>query len=320
VKKPRLYASVGVVSAVLLAVFFVPLPHSVMSSMEIQLRGAEPVYVDVVMGGRLAKVYVKTGDHVSKGQELALLENLDLDLKIAEKSGDREQHSMQLQNLLRQGLSDPRAVTQIPELQKSLDMLDRELENLKRDRDRLLLRAPAEGTVMPPPATNEHEDPEGQLPFWSGTPLNPWNTGAYLKEGVMFCQIGDPKKLEAVLVIDQSDIEDVHENQSVDIKLDELPHDTLNSRITEIAQSDLKISPQRLSAKAGGELATKTDPGSGVERPQSTSYQARAPLDDTDGLMRLGLRGRAKVHATWLPLGIRLWRLVTHTFNFKLSG
>ncbi len=80
----------------------------------------------------------------------------------------------------------------------------------------------------------------------------------------------------------------------------------------------MKVTPQRLSSKTGGELATKTDPNSGVERPQSTSYQARAPLDNPDDLVRLGFRGRGKIHADWLPLATRLWRLLMHTFNFKL--
>ena len=65
-------------------------------------------------------------------------------------------------------------------------------------------------------------------------------------------------------------------------------------------------------------LATTTDPQTSIERPQSTSYQARVPLDDPDSLMRLGLRGQGKIHADWMPLGMRLWRLVMHTFNFKM--
>ena len=69
---------------------------------------------------------------------------------------------------------------------------------------------------------------------------------------------------------------------------------------------------------AGGDLASKTDPTTGIEHPQSTSYEARVPLDDKDGLLRLGMRGRGKIHVQWVSLGSRLWRFVIHTFNFKL--
>ena len=171
---------------------------------------------------------------------------------------------------------------------------------------------------MPPPLKPKREDPDGQLPAWSGNPLEKENLGAYLLEGEMFCQVGDPRKLEAVVIIDQADRNLVRPDQRVDIKIFELPHDTFTSKIAEIAESELKVCPQRLSNKAGGELATKTDPHTGVERPVSTSYQARVPLDDQTGLICLGLRGTARIRTDWIPLGTRLWRFLTHTFNFKL--
>jgi len=318
VKKPRMYATIGILTAVVLAVLLVPLPHSVMSTLEVQAHNAEPVYVDVASGGLLAEVDVKPGDTVVMGQQLARLRNTDLDLEVVKLSGEREQYSAKLTNMLRQGLNDSQSATQIPEIRKALQTIERQLRQKQRDQQRLVLVAPIAGTVMPPPPASEHEDPEGQLPAWSGTPLDPENVGAYLKESVMFCQISDPKKLEAIMIVDQGDIDHIHTKQKVDVKLDSLPHDTLYTHIDEISQTELKIVPQRLSTKTGAELATTTDPHTGIERPQSTSYQARAPLDNSDNLMRLGLRGRGKIHATWMPLGERLWRLFMHTFNFKL--
>ena len=51
----------------------------------------------------------------------------------------------------------------------------------------------------------------------------------------------------------------------------------------------------------------------------STSYQASAPIDDPNGQYKIGLRGQARVQTKWISLGSRLWRLLTHTFNFKLG-
>jgi hypothetical protein len=131
--------------------------------------------------------------------------------------------------------------------------------------------------------------------------------------------VGDPKVLEAVMVIDQTDRNLIEEGQDVDIKLEGFPSVTLHSAIKEIAQSSLKVTPKRLSTKSGGELPTKTNPQTGAEEPMSTTYPARAPIDDPAGQYRLGLRGQARVHTKWISLGERLWRLITHTFNFKLS-
>jgi putative peptide zinc metalloprotease protein len=123
--------------------------------------------------------------------------------------------------------------------------------------------------------------------------------------------------LEANLIIDQDEIPFVHENDVLDIKLDELPHTTFRTKITEIANLDLQVSPKNLSNKAGGEVITETDE-SGLERPMNTSYQARAPINDDEGLLYLGLRGKAKIYTRWQTLAERSWRYLTRTFNFKL--
>jgi hypothetical protein len=123
-----------------------------------------------------------------------------------------------------------------------------------------------------------------------------------------------------VLVVDQADRNMIQEDQHVDVKLEGFPAPsmTLHSKIKEIAESELKVTPRRLGTQHGGEVPTKTDPQTGIERPMSTSYQARVPIDDPAGQYRLGLRGQARVYTRWLPLGTRLWRLISHTFNFKL--
>jgi len=322
VKKPRMYASLGVLAALLLGVLFIPLPYSVICTLEIQARDAKPVYVDVPEGGKLEKIIVQPGDPVVKNQELAVLANPDIDVKIEELTGEVNRYEMKLENLRRR--SDLHARDEIRQVEESLAMVQGQLQQKKTDQARLRLKAPVDGTVLPPPETPAREDPEGQLPAWSGTPLERKNEHATLEDGVLFCQVGDPHKFDAILVIDQTDVEFVRElllkdeKPEVDIKLDSLPYDTLHSVVVEIADSNLKITPRRLSSKAGGPLATTTDPVTGVEKLRDTSYQARVPIDDPDGLLRLGLKGTGRVYTTWQPLGKRLWRLLSHTFQFKM--
>jgi putative peptide zinc metalloprotease protein len=320
VKKPRMIASVVIVAGLLAAVFWVPLPHSVMSAMTVQPREPDKVYVDVAEGGRLAEVCVVADQHVEPGQVLARLENHDLDLEVAKLKAKVAECDAQLDTLRRHDASDARAASEVPEVEKARETAEKELKKKQDDQERLVLRAQRSGTVLPPPAVPppKADDMEGQLPSWSGTPLDPQNKGAYLKEGVLFCLVGDPRQFEAILVIDQVDFNFVHVGQTADLKFDELPFDTLSGTIDLKSLDNLKITPKALSAKEGGDVASKPDPGTGAEVPQSTSYQARVPLDDPEGVLRLGLRGRAKIHADGMPLGDRLWRLVVHTFNFKL--
>ena len=103
----------------------------------------------------------------------------------------------------------------------------------------------------------------------------------------------------------------------VEVNLEALPSRIFTGEIKELAKTNLEIVPQSLSNQAGGELAPRSA-ASGVPRPLSTSYRARVPLDNSDGLLLLDLRGRAKIAADWRPLGSRIWRTVTHTFHFLL--
>ena len=316
VKKPRFYTSLGVLGALLLAVVFLPLPHSVICTLEIQPRDAQSVYVDVA--GTLVSIDVRSGQQVAAEQQLAQLRNIDVELEIAKLEGNVEEYRTRLESLLQQSFRNYRAADQIPQVEEALAAVEEQLEEKQRDLDRLKLVSRMAGTVLPPTLTPQREKDEEKLPTWSGTPLDPENLGATLEQGVLFCQIGDPKRLEAVLIVDQADRNMIRQGQSVDIKLEGYPSTTMHSEIAEIAESELKVTPQRLSTRSGGELPTITDPHTGVERPMSTSYQARVPIDDPEGLIRLGIRGQARVYTAWIPLGTRLWRLVAHTFNFKL--
>jgi len=271
------------------------------------------------VAGLLDHVEVQPGQKVAKDQTLARLTNLDLELEINKLAGKQEQYKIQKENLRQQQFQDPRrAGAELLQVEDALRAVSEELAHRRFDQAKLLLKAPIDGTVFPPPLVKKRENAEGRLATWSGTPLEPENRGAYLEASTLFCQIGNPRQIEAVLVIDQADIEFVAPGQIVDIKLQELPHLTLQGPIREVASTDLKVASQRLSAKAGGELATKTDPDTGIERLLNTSYQARVPLENPESLLCIGLRGQAKIFTARQSLGQRLWRLIAHTFNFKM--
>ena len=110
--------------------------------------------------------------------------------------------------------SDRKSPETIPQLEKALESVRKQRQEEEADRDRLMLTAARDGTVLPPPptpATHQEEIEGGQLPSWSGTPLDEESYRPFLKEGVLFCLVGDPRNLEAVLVIDQGDIDFVQD-------------------------------------------------------------------------------------------------------------
>ena len=82
VKKVRLYATFAVVTAVVLAVLFVPLPYRIFCPMEIEPHDAETVHV--VVPGRLEKALVKPGQHVEAGQPLLRIDPTKADASLNE--------------------------------------------------------------------------------------------------------------------------------------------------------------------------------------------------------------------------------------------
>ncbi len=319
VKKPRLYATLAGLGLIAAFILFVPLPYRVMCTLEIQPQDAAPVYVDVP--GRLVEVFVHQGDRVEKGQPLARLEDVDLELELAKLRELRDQYAVRVDSLQRRQFDDPEARDQLPAAVQALETVKKQLAEKEEDYRRLTLTAPCDGVVFPPPWREEQDDPEGPLPEWSATPLEAHNLGAFLQESDLFCLIGDPNKMEAILIIDQADIDFVAPGQAVKLKVNELPWSTYSGEIAEIAEVELEAASRRLSGKAGGDLPTVTDPRTGIERPISTSYQARVPLPNEDGLLRSGLRGKAKIYmdrAHWQTIGQRVWRAFRRTFNFKI--
>ncbi len=316
VDRERFTWSASWTAVLLLAFFFLPLPHRVYGTLELEAHDAATIYTEVA--GLLREVCVQPGQHVEPGAVLGKLDNVDVRLAVEELQGRRDQYRSQLLSLRHQRFEDETAGLQLPEVQKSLAAVEQQLEKMKQDEARLTLTAPVAGIVMPAAEVPERPSVEGDLVSWSGDPMAPKNLGCFMTAQDQFCLVGDPRNMHALVVVEQSDVGFLAVGQTVDVKLDALPGRTLHGVIHEISSADVKISPRHLSSKTGGELQTKTDAG-GYERPLTTSYHVLVwPLEGGDDELRIGLRGRARIHAPWQPVGMRIWRWFSRTFHFRL--
>ena len=91
----------------------------------------------------------------------------------------------------------------------------------------------------------------------------------------------------------------------------------MKGSLRDLAPVEMKVAPKSLSQQVGGGVATRTD-ASGVARPLNSTYQARVALEDPDGLIRVGMRGRAKIKTPWRSLGSRVMRYLARTFHFYI--
>lgn len=324
VKKPRLIASLAVVVVVIAAVIFVPLPHTVWCTFEIGPRDAAALYVDVP--GRLEEIHAKEGEHVVPDDPVVTLSNPEVELAVIRLEGELERTKTQLRGLRRESFRDSgQASLKVKQVRERQTTINEQLAEKRKELADLNILSPVSGVIIPAPPPPEQRD-EGRLPRWSGSPLAPKNKGATFAESQLICRIGDPDYLEALLVVDQADIELLDEARQDDkqpraiLQLDAFPGETLTSKVIEVAKVELQDAPARLSSKVGGELNTQTD-STGDLRPASTSYQARVPLDDQgrlQGLLCTGMRGKAKVATRSQSLGKRLSRYISRTFHFEL--
>ena len=310
IHRGRTALTCAAVLATVAGVFLVPLPFRVSAPAVIQPQEAHYAYV--IVPGRLVKS-VAAGQVVQKDQELARLVNLDVRKEIVELTGQRNQQRLQLENLRLRLADDPHVAPEIPAAEEALADVEERLRQRERDQQRLIPRAPAAGTVIPPPRQSDGRYTPGALHAWQGSPLDKENLGSHLDTGALFCLVGDPARLEAFLVIDQADMKFVRKGQRVRMQLDQMPGEILDGTIAELAKSDLKVAPRELSKESDLLIRVEKD---GIARPAATSYQARVVLDQHDRQLLVGTRGRAKIVAEPQPLAQRVYRYLKRLFSF----
>jgi putative peptide zinc metalloprotease protein len=296
VSKLRLSITLAVLAALLGFVFFVPVPVWWSVKASFILQPERPAYVWAELPGNLVKQHVKDGDEVKKGDLLAELDNPQKRDELIGLRRQAEQH-----RLLAEAYAKDRRETRgadVDREQKLFEDRTIQADALEKELNGLALRAPRDGVVIKPP---EPEDLGMSFELGSGRP---------------FCRIGDPRKLEALLLIEQSDKDLVRGDEPVQLRL--YSH-ALRSfpgtlRLANIEAQDI---PPELSNTAGGQLQTKLDEATGVQKPVHTHYYGIVAIDNSDGILKSGMRGRAKIDAAKLPLGVRFWRWLKHTFSFE---
>jgi putative peptide zinc metalloprotease protein len=300
VKKARAFACLAGFVGLLIAIMLIPTPLQISGTLVLTADDAESVYAEVP--GQVVQYHVRDGDHVKAGDLIATLRNLDkhkerdeLQSKI---SLNRAQHDYFIRTI------DPgerdRARIHLATAEKFEPMLDNVTEQIGK----LNLVAPCDGIVIGMP----HPETIGQ---W----LHP-NQG----QSKPLCQVADPTKLKAVMILDQSDVDLVTENNHPKawLKIYGTGSRTIESHVKEVAKRNREDLPPELSNAIGGEIAAKPDSKTGEVKPLSAVFEVSIPVDNSDLKLEPGLRGKARIDAGHASLGWWLWRLITKTFHFNL--
>jgi putative peptide zinc metalloprotease protein len=301
---------------VLAGVMWIPVPHDVTCSFIVQHADAATVYVE--MPGKLRTIRTGPAEHVQSGQDLLVLENPGLLEAITRLEGEEEIARQKYYSAKQQSHYDEAAQAGLDALLASWQAISRQLEQRRHDVARLQVQSPIDGKVISASWVSEPETDDGQLATWYGHPLEVRNCGAWLEEGTVVCQIAPAEApLQAILAIDQADIEFVASGNRVRLWFRQQPNRLHESRIDLISPVAMEIVPRALSQDSGGDLATVPGPD-GKPVPRSTTYQVRVNLDESAGMIANGSTGIARIRTGNQTVGSRLWRFLCKTFRFDL--
>ncbi len=298
--------------AAVVAVLAIPVNYNVHAPLLLMPENAARVYAPEA--GTLISM-APAGSRLSRGQTIAQLKNSEAELEIAHLEGELNLRRLHVEHLERLRLLDQQANDQLPTSQTALDDSQRRLEERRGEAKRLTLTAPMNGVVIPAPRSKEDHSADGRLAGWSGSLLDPNTIGANVKAGTLICLIGDPNKLTAVLLVDDTDIKRLQPGQKARLQIDELPGQVLDGEVVEVSRHELddadqsKVGRADLSPLLTGLVAPGRD---------EVRYEVRVSFRAPGHPLVIGGRGQAKITAERITLGQRILRYLAQTFRLPM--
>jgi putative peptide zinc metalloprotease protein len=320
-KSNRVTITSVIVFLLILAFFLMPLPVSRVTDkglIELQPDDAKKVFIPFSKGATLRRVAVEEGDHVEKGQLLAVFQSDELeDLKAKYRTEKEIQRNLALS--YRQAMTKARSADERNKLQQLIDeAINKENAQARleaqnqRDIEELNIKSPRAGIVMNVPKKEDIGK------FWEDVQSRP------------VCTVGDLQKLRVLLPIAAYDYKLLTEDMATlgpDAELDvtmriagSATH-VYHGKVRRLPSADAKTVPVQLTFKGGGSLAAKP-PGPGADannpEPQSQVYMVEVEIDDPDAMLVPGSLPRVKVHCRWRSLAWYVWRKIHISFDLSL--
>ena len=290
------------VSGLLLALIllFVPLPRTITVPMHIAPADAQTVYAS--SNGSLTPL-IQAGEMVRKGDPIGTIKNYEKDLALIESEMQLAQLTTARQNLetIRQSQSEMSA-SFIAATAAEAAASER-VALIRKERERLALKAPVEGMVFLQPSNPPlHDDAVSEQPY--GSYLNSCNEGIGVQAGTAICLIGNATRREAILYVDQKEASLVRRDQRVTILIPQGSSQQQQvGKVIEI--SSMPVSQQQPEQ-------TGKPPGSETEE---SRYQVRVSLEESAMPLPVNMTGQARVHITPLSLTSRLIRLFSQSIR-----
>ena len=311
IRPAHLTVALSILGGLIAAGLLIPLPRSISAPLVIGADRAERLFV--TSSGTLTFA-LPAGTRVVTGQTVGCLENAELDRRITALEARQQRLQAQFESLNAQRRTTPAAAAQIPAVEELIADAVEQLSLLRENQSRLTLLAPSSGVVLAPPNVPRRAVTQGELPHWTGSPLDPENLGCSIDSGTLFCLVGEPADVTATLYLDEADHDSVRNGQIVTLLLDSAATSTLSATVSDISDEPVDVIPRELAARQ----TLTVDPQSGdAPRPLETLFRVRVAMNrDSESLPGIGECGTAKIRVAPEPALSRLWRAIGRTFHF----
>jgi len=287
--------------------FILPVPCHIEGHVVLKPINAQRIYT--VTRGLLREAMIP-GQTVSTGDVIARLENPELALEIVRLEGQLRLTNSRLSSLSSRVFDDDTVAAGLVVTQEIIEDLQQQLEQRQSEAETLVMRSPRRGVIMTSPQNLEHRT-AGTLVGWARTPLDSRNIDCNLERGTLICLVGDSQNFEAMLYVNEWDLEFVKENQNVRLSLDALPGHILIGKVREVAQRKIEVVPRELVA--GQKMPGRPDQA-GIVHPLDSFYRVRIALDEQPTTLYIGALGRGKIIAHTQTLGGLIHRYLRQTF------
>jgi putative peptide zinc metalloprotease protein len=327
-KRARVLVSSGALVALLAFLIFVPLPISRIRGLA--LVQADPMHSSQIVLKRsalLEKLLVRPGDHVTKGAELAVFRDPDLEEKLAQARAEWENQEESLSQLQKQkfGTTDPaaqlrlqdkivQAEGQLLKAQATVDAL------LKVQKDELVIRAPRDGVVGQAPRV---EDVGKMFEGRDAQQMQPIFT------------VHEPGKLRVCMPLVTSDYNRLAKDWArlrqqsqktgeekqpwINLRVHGMDSQTWRGAVERLEDSEAKYIPEMLSSRANGPVAVQAPNGRSQGLvPQTQHYLVYLRIEDPDEAIAVGAMSQVKIYLEPETCLHWAWRTINDLFNLRL--
>lgn len=319
-KRKRLLISVACGAALVAGFFLVPIPRSVRAPFVIEPENGTRVFAKVP--ARIVAQPVAVHQFVEHGESLLDVDNLELRLAVSELEGEKQRLIESLDREQRKNRIAQSRGNRLNEILEQLKSVDRQLIEQTAKLESLRIVAPRDGFVIPsfpqprpiPATAKERVD---DLSGWWGDPFDHANLGATLEAETQVCWIGEPDKMQAEVIVEQTEIQDISLGQQVTLRLDEYPGKRVQGEVIAVAPGHMESLAPSLASTFGGPVEVKPDAAGGTIQPIFRWYQVSVAIAPEDVKLLPGFRGEAKVHVEPQTLAERSYRWLSVLLKFR---